>query len=113
MRISTQESGPFANVLAAIGGVILLVIGFMFSLVVLAAAAVIGIGIWGWFWWKTRKLRQQVNEQMREHMRENAAHARPSSGGDIIEGEAVVVEEETTRVTSNQLPESPDRRSPG
>lgn len=112
MRVSAQESEPFAKVLAAIGGVILLVIGFMFSLVVLAVAAIIGLGIWGWFWWKARKLRQQVNEQMRERMREHAAHARDSSDGDIIEGEAVVVEEETTRVTANRLPESPDRRSP-
>lgn len=108
MRIPTQESGPLAKVLAAIGGVILLVIGFMFSLVVLAVAVVAGLGIWGWFWWKTRKLRQQINAQMRDH----AAGTRHSAGGDIIEGEAVVVEEGITRVSSNRLPASPDRRSP-
>lgn len=108
MSYSMQESGPIAKVLAAIGGVILLVLGFMFSLVVLAVAVVVGLGIWGWFWWKTRKLRQQIHERMHEH----AANAPHAGRGDIIEGEAVVVEEEITRVTSNRLPESPDRRSP-
>lgn len=108
MRIPIQESGPLAKVLAAIGGVVLLVLGFMFSLVVLAVAAVVGLGIWGWFWWKTRKLRQQIQERMRDQ----AANAGHSASGDIIEGEAVVVEEAVTRVTSNRLPASPDRRSP-
>lgn len=103
MAYSMQESGPIAKALAAVGGAILLVLGFMFSLVVLAVAVVVGFCIWGWFWWKTRKLRQQINAQMREQR---------SAGGDLIEGEAVVVEEEVTRVTSNRLTESPDRRSP-
>ena len=109
MRIPTQESGPMAKVFAAIGGVILLIIGFMFSIVVLAVAVVLGLGIWGWFWWKTRKLRQQIDARMRE----SAAHAPTDTpGGDIIEGEAVVVEETVTRGASNRLPASPDRRSP-
>ena len=105
MRLSTQESGPLAKVLAAVGGVILLVVGFMFSLVVLAVAIVAGLGIWGWFWWKTRKLRKQINERMSEQ----AQHA---PDGHVIEGEAFVVAEETTRVIANRLPGSPDRHSP-
>jgi uncharacterized protein YneF (UPF0154 family) len=111
MRNSMQESGPFAKLLAAVGGVALLVLGFMFSLVVLAVALVVGLGVWGWFWWKTRKLRQQINEQMRENP--PPGWEGPSSpAGHVIEGEAVIVEEEVTRVTSSRLPESPDRRSP-
>ena len=105
MRIPAQESGPLAKVIAAVGGVILLVVGFMFSLVVLAIALVAGLGIWGWFWWKTRKLREQINAQM-------GARTQAASDGHVIEGEAVVVVEETTRAASNRLPESPDRRSP-
>lgn len=106
-----QESGPLAKLLAAVGGVVLLVLGFMFSLVVLAVAVVVGLGVWGWFWWKTRKLRQQIKEQMRAQ-----APGKPfPTDGTVIEGEAVVVEEETTRATqasASRLPESPDRRSP-
>ncbi len=112
MRNSLQESGPFAKLLAAVGGVVLLVLGFMFSLVVLAVALVVGLGIWGWFWWKTRKLRQQIDEQMRENP--PPGWERPSSpAGHVIEGEAVIVEEEVTQATSSRLPESPDRHSPG
>lgn len=111
MRNSLQESGPFAKLLATVGGVVLLVLGFMFSLVVLAVALVVGLGVWGWFWWKTRKLRQQINEQMRENP--PPGWERPSSpAGHVIEGEAVIVEEEVTQATSSRLPESPDRRSP-
>lgn len=111
MGNSMQESGPFAKLLAAVGGVVLLVLGFMFSLVVLAVAVVVGLGVWGWFWWKTRKLRQQINEQMRENP-PPGWERQSSPDGHVIEGEAVIVEEEVTRVTSSRLPESPDRRSP-
>jgi ABC-type bacteriocin/lantibiotic exporter with double-glycine peptidase domain len=108
MQIRTQETGPLGKLLTVIVGAILLVLGFMFSIVLLAVVVVVGLGVWGWFWWKTRKLRQQINERMREQ-----EQTRPfSTDGDIIEGEAVIVEEETTRVTSNRLPASPDHRSP-
>lgn len=109
MRNSMRESGPVAKLLAAVGGVLLLALGFMFSLVVLAVAFVVGLGVWGWFWWKTRKLRQQLHERMREQ-----APGKPfPTDGTVIEGEAVVVAEETTRVTASRLPASPDRHSPG
>ena len=41
----------------------LLVLGFMFSLVLFAVLAVGGVLLWGFFWWKTRKFRQQMQEQ--------------------------------------------------
>lgn len=108
MRIRMQETGPVGKFITAIVGAILLVLGFMFSIVLIAIVVVVGLGVWGWYWWKTRAIRQQINERMREH----AEQPRHAPGGDIIEGEAVVVEEEITRVTSNRLPGSPDRHSP-
>jgi len=108
-----QETGPtgvLGKLITAIVGAVLLVLGFMFSVVLIAIIVAVGLGVWLWFWWKTRKIRQQINEQMREH----AAHSpRPSrADGHVIEGEAVIVEEEVTRATVSRLPESPDRRSP-
>lgn len=81
-----QAPGPFGKLLAYSLGALLLVGAFMFSLVVLILAAIAGSALLLYFWWKTRKLR-----------REMAAHP---PGGNVIEGEAVVVEtyRETTRV---------------
>lgn len=73
-----------AKIAAVIAGSVLLVLGVMFSLVILAGAAVLGVVLWLYLWWKTRALRAA--------MREQAARG-PAQGGDIIEGEAVVVEE--------------------
>lgn len=98
--------GMVGRLVSVIVGTIVLVIGLMFSVVVLAVGVAAGAGVWAWFWWKTRKLRQR----MREPAPDGAA---ASPGGHVIEGEAVIVEEEVTRVTSSRLPESPDRRSPG
>ncbi len=70
-------TGLFRNVIALISGAILLVLGLLFSVVVLAVIAVLGLAIWGYLWWQTRKLRQAVRAQE----------------GRVIDGEAVVVEE--------------------
>jgi len=63
------------NVLAFAASVILLVVGVMFSLLILAIAAIVAMGILGYLWWKTRELRQR----MREH----------PPGGRVIEGESI------------------------
>ncbi|NWG31341.1 MAG: hypothetical protein HXY29_07585 [Rhodocyclaceae bacterium] len=105
-RQQADPTGVFGKLLTAIAGAALLVIGFMFSVVVLAVAVVVGLGIWSWFWWKTRKLRREIDE----HLRDQAADAARPAEGEVIEGEAVVVEETTIRATSNRLPASPDRR---
>lgn len=102
----SPETRPLAKLLSAFIGVVTLVLGAMFSLLMLAVALLVGLAVWGWFWWRMRELRRQLDEQMRE----NAAPASSPSRGEIIEGEAVIVEEEVTQVTSNRLPESPDRR---
>jgi membrane protein implicated in regulation of membrane protease activity len=69
------------NVLAALTGAVLLVLGVMFSIVILVAIAIVALGVWGYLMWKTRKIRSAMQEQAQNHH------------GNVIEGEAVVVEE--------------------
>lgn len=87
---------PQTNVLrtlfAFLAGAILLILGFVFSLVVLAVIIVLGLAAWGYVWWKTRKLRRAMQEQ--------------APGGLVIDGEATVVEE-TRASTKNVLPGDP------
>ncbi len=71
------------NLLGLLTGAILLLLGFMFSVVILSVIAVIGLGVWIYFWWKTRALRQA--------MQGNVPRQEPD--GQIIDGEAIVVEE--------------------
>ena len=71
------------NLLGLLTGAILLLLGFMFSVLILSVIAVIGLGIWIYFWWKTRALRRA--------MQANVPRQEPD--GQIIDGEAIVVEE--------------------
>ena len=71
------------NLLGLLTGAILLLLGFMFSVVILSVLAVIGLGVWIYFWWKTRALRRA--------MQANVPRQEPD--GQIIDGEAIVVEE--------------------
>lgn len=71
------------NLLGLLTGAILLLLGFMFSVVILSVIAVIGLGVWIYFWWKTRALRRA--------MQANVPRQEPD--GQIIDGEAIVVEE--------------------
>lgn len=73
----------FATLLTAA----LLVLGFMFSVVVLAVVAVLGVLGLGYFWWKTRALRRAIREQQRQ--------ARQYGSDDVIEGEATLVREDS------------------
>jgi uncharacterized protein YneF (UPF0154 family) len=102
-----EQPGFVGKLVSVVIGAILLVLGFMFSLVLLAVVVVVGLGVWGWFWWKTRKLRQQLRENPPPGWERQS-----SPDGHVIEGEAVIVEEEVTRATESRLPASPDRRSP-
>ena len=79
---------------AALMGVLLLALGFMFSVIVFAVIGVLGLILWGYLQWKTSKLRRA--------MREQAA----ASNGHVIDGEAVVVEEYSV-TTKNVLPGEP------
>ena len=74
-----REPGPLGKAVALIVGAILLMLGFLFSLVLLAIIAVAGLAAFGYFWWKTRELRRTLRE-------------RPPDGH-VIDGEAVIVQE--------------------
>jgi hypothetical protein len=86
--LPNQSAGPLQKLLTFIAGIALLAVGLMFSAVVVVVGVVIGLMVWGYLWWKTREVRRVMRE------------ARPGTyrhaGGDIIEGEAVVVEEVRT-----------------
>jgi hypothetical protein len=118
MLTQNTSGGPLAKIFSLLAGAILLVLGLMFSLVLVGAVAVLGLGVWAWFWWKTRKLRAELSRQMNNPANgyqrgpSYEPSSAPSSAGTVIDGEAVVVEESFTRSTSNRLPASPDRHSP-
>ena len=78
-RNPVPEHGLLRKIVAATAGAILLVLGLMFSVVLLAVIFVVGLTAFGYFWWKTRELRKAMRE-------------RPENG-QVIDGEAVVVEE--------------------
>lgn len=77
------EAGPIGRLIGLLAGVILLIAGVMFSLVLLAVIAVAGLLAWSYFRWKTRKLRQA----RRDH----------PPGGLVIDGEVVVVDDDASR----------------
>lgn len=81
-----SEPGLLQKLLALVVGATLLILGFMFSIVVLAVVAVLGIIGFGYFWWKTRALRKA--------MRERPPAAVFDQEAVIIDGEARVVEGE-------------------
>lgn len=83
------------KLLALLAGAILLILGIMFSVVLFAVIAVLGLAIWAYLLWKTRKLRRAMPTQ--------------APGGEIFEGEAVVVEDYRAS-SKNVLPDdSPGR----
>ena len=80
---------------ALLAGAILLILGFMASVVVFAFIALFGLAIWSYVWWKTRKLRRAMQEQ--------------APGGQVIDGEAIVVEDYVVE-TKAVLPGDPPRQ---
>ena len=74
------------NLLALLASAILLVLGLLFSVVILSLIAVLGLTAWAYFWWKTRALRKA--------MREQALDSR------VIDGEATLVAEYAQSATS-------------
>ncbi|MCQ9378145.1 hypothetical protein [Methyloversatilis sp. XJ19-49] len=91
-----QQAGPLGKIFAALIGAALLVLGLMFSVVIIAVAIAFGLVIWGWMWWKTRALRQQMREQMEARMAAGeGASAQysdsegPQPRGRVIEGEVI------------------------
>jgi UPF0716 family protein affecting phage T7 exclusion len=85
MNQTKPPTSLLGKLLALVAGAILLVLGFMFSLVLLSVFVALALTLGAWFFWRTR--------HMRKAMRESAAmHDRPGNGN-VIEGEVVIVEE--------------------
>jgi membrane protein implicated in regulation of membrane protease activity len=82
------------HVLALLTSAVLLVLGIMFSMVVLAVIAILGLSVWGYLWWKTRNLRRETHEQ--------------AADGQVIDGEAIVVEDYLVK-TKSVLPGEPPK----
>ena len=93
-----RPQGPVAQLLTVIGGALVLGAAFMFSLVFFAVLAIAGLIFWLYFMWKTRALRRQMREQLdAQRGAQSSGPAAPASG-DIIEGEAVRVVDERSRL---------------
>lgn len=88
----------FRNVLTLLAGTVLLVLGFMFSVLAIAVIAVLGLAIWGYLWLKTRNARRATQEQ--------------APDGPIIDGEAIVIEECSAETGTVLLDDSPRQQLP-
>ena len=93
-RGTRRLAGPrslFGRVLAALFTIGAIIIGVMFSAVVLVAAVVIGLAVWGWLWWKMRRVLKQMREDPAFQQSRDAAGAAPptASDGRVIEGEVI------------------------
>jgi len=89
MPSSNNSANPIVKAFAILGGAILLIFGFMFSMVLIAFIVLIGFAAWGYFWWKTRDLRKAMNAQRANQPMQGSNEA----SGEIIEGEVIVVED--------------------
>jgi hypothetical protein len=95
-RMNRQPALPgiAAKLLALVVGGALLVLGALFSVALFAIVAFLGLVAGGYVWWKTRALRQAMRQRRPE--------------GQVIDGEAVVVEERFVH-EEKVLPEEPPR----
>lgn len=100
MQREIAGHGLLTKWIGLFAGFFLFVIGVMFSLLALAVGLGLTLVLGVWFWWRTRALRNEAHPE--------GPLAEVSGRGEVIEGEAVIVEESFTRVTSNRLPTSPD-----
>lgn len=86
----SAQPGLLARFVGFLLGIALLVLGVMFSAVILVVAVIAALAFWGWLRWKTRHLRRAATE--------TGARTAYTTGEVVIEGEAVrVVDEEKTR----------------
>jgi hypothetical protein len=95
MRQPTQP-GLLGKLLGVVAGTVLLVLGLMFSLVLLIVLVMLGLLAWGYFLWKTRKIRKQMAEAQQD--------------GQVIEGEAIIVDEHVSQ--RNILPQEISSKEP-
>ena len=92
-----SSPGVISSLLTVIGGVVLLALGLMFSLVVLAVIPVLLLLGYGYLRWKTRALREHLQKSMTQHQaphQEYSQETHDNHQGDIIEGEVIHTEHE-------------------
>jgi hypothetical protein len=75
-----KRPGLLQRVLGTFAGIVVLAGAFMLSAVVLAFVAATALAGGIYLWWRTRELRKQLSERMRDP---------PPPGGRIIEGEVI------------------------
>ena len=80
-RAAGGGTGFLGRIVATMVTCALVVVGVMFSVAVLALAAVAGAMLLGWMWWKTRQIRRQ--------MRRSDDRSTPGPRGSVIEGEVL------------------------
>lgn len=79
-QISGPGPGLLGRIAAAVAGAVAIAAGILFSFAIVATATAIALVAGTWLWWKTRGIRRQMREQMRNQ---------PPPGGRIIEGEVI------------------------
>jgi hypothetical protein len=90
-----------ARIVGGVCAVIAFGVALMFSAVVFVGLVLAALAFWGYFWWKTRALRRAMQEQMRAQGFDPPPGEPPRNApadADVIEGEAVRVEEERKRI---------------
>lgn len=102
-----QQAGPLGKIFAALIGAALLVLGLMFSVVIIAVAIAFGLVIWGWMWWKTRALRRQMRDQMEARMAAGEGASAPYPDGGAAQSSGRVIEGEVIR--ADDPPRPPER----
>ncbi|MFZ2854002.1 MAG: hypothetical protein WAZ34_07815 [Rhodocyclaceae bacterium] len=95
------HAGFLQKVVATLLAIALLILGVMFSLVLLSVLAVAGLIAWGYFFWKTRALRKAIKEATIDAPTGGLRNG--PSDGQVIEGEAIVVREDR-QVDQKPLP---------
>lgn len=80
----------FGRTLAAVSGAVIIVLALMFSMVVLAVAAVVGAIILAWLWWHTRRLEDELQQHIGQ-LRREAQEDRDS--GTTIDGTATRIDD--------------------
>ena len=80
------QAGPLQKLLTLVVGIVMLTLGLMFSIVAVLVIVLVGLSVWGYLWWKTRDTRRILRQAQ-------ASASTVSTTGDIIEGEAMVVNE--------------------
>lgn len=85
-----RPMGLVGRVIAAIAAVAALVVGFVFSVFLLAVAVVGGLALFGWLWWKIRRALKQARQDPRFQAFQQGSNVPPPAGsGDVIEGEVI------------------------